>query len=1320
MILIISIQCLNLLKIKVMNAKKFLFIFILFWISSLSLSAQVLVSVNQKITKDTIVATNPRGFVLVSKTVNASGSAEFASNYGFVRILLSDDSGFDLLIYESSPLFAKNGIDNFSNISIEAVDISANHTFTKLRVEIENAELKNLSIVLSAINPTPTQMQQARADRIVLINSNLRSQNALWAAGETSVSELSYEEKKGLFGGKVPDLQGFEYYVGGIFELHDSIKTTAPDRAESNYVSSFDWRDRHSANNPNLPNYYNTGGKGWLTPAKHQGNMGLTTTCAVFSVVGAVEALINLYYNQYLNKDLSEQEIISCCTPESSGTSWHPDSVIKYIETKGVCDENCFPHWFPHNWPCSYKCLDPDENIKINGSISLTQFPYLEEALKYHLIKYGPLVSRILQWEHGMVILGWKVIQEGDTIHNLQNIYVTIPSGDSRIGQTAWILKNSHGTDWGSQGFAYMLPANLDYFKHSYALLTPIDMTVKDQSNNIYTYTVSDITCEDKDGDGYYYWGIGPKPPSCPCESPEEPDGDDSNPNLGPMDEFGFCTAIVPQPIPIVISSDQYISQNTTMSVPYDVWGNITIQPGATLTIKNTVFRIGANKQIIIRPGGKLIVNNSKIRSYCSDSTWQGIYVVGDRNLTQTPQNQGVLELIDATIANADTAIYTGTPNNNWDYTGGIIQATNTVFYNNLRSVNFLNYQNKYGIYENNNVSYFTNCTFTVKNSIIGNFVSHVKLNAVKGITFNGCSFDNQTGIPDFGKGIFAESANFTVNEYCPQQGNCDCATTPIRSNFENFYTGVEVLNSGTNYSFNVRTADFKNNKYSIKTDAINSFQISKNYIALDCNATEPYGVYTNNSTSYKVDYNNFITLGNPNFCGNSTAVQIINSGTNENLIYKNFIVNNFHGITTIGTNGTNTTTGTGLKFYENTFANNFYDVYIDGSICLNQGNSTNGANNIFYTNGYTNDYYNIYNSSSNPNLNYFYHYNSVDFIPPFTENVNLIPSTHLHIIHHFPIHCMIAPAPIYTEITITPNGNQLNDLMVYSILQFKHDSLITLYDSYGYEKLLSADSIDATNPRIIAARQMQSKILDINFQMAEIADFHLYKILNDSIFDRSLLNDWYNAINTLSAKYALTNSYAEVGNFRYAYSVLSEIEQSFQLDSLQQIEHNNFRNFLYFKADIVNSGRNWTELTSREISQLITIRANTNGLSSSYANGILCFFYNDCQDPEYDRSKAKSAKFTNPENENPIKTNSQIHIYPNPTTSTAEIINTNHETKIVKVEILSITGQTLQTFSTAPSNNLQINLSKLNTGLYFVKTLLDNNQEFIDKIVKE
>jgi hypothetical protein len=176
-----------------MKPRNLLLVFALLWMNSLLLSAQMLVSVNNTITQDTLLTSIQRNSIS-SKTVIASGKVVFSSKSGHVRILLSDDYGYDLLIYESFPLVTVNGIDSFYNVAVETVDIPSHLLLKKIRVEIKNAELKNLSVNISSISPSRTQ-QQIRTDRIALINSNLRNQNTLWVAGETSLSQMSYEEK---------------------------------------------------------------------------------------------------------------------------------------------------------------------------------------------------------------------------------------------------------------------------------------------------------------------------------------------------------------------------------------------------------------------------------------------------------------------------------------------------------------------------------------------------------------------------------------------------------------------------------------------------------------------------------------------------------------------------------------------------------------------------------------------------------------------------------------------------------------------------------------------------------------------------------------------------------------------------------------------------------------------------------------------------------------------------------------------------------------------------------------------------------------------
>ena len=379
--------------------------------------------------------------------------------------MLSGDYDYDLLVYESFPLVATKGIDNFSNVAIETIDIPTNLTLTKVRVEVKNAKLKNLSVELSTTSISKTQLQQTRLTKISQINSNLRDINALWVAGETSISQMSYEEKKELFGGKVPDLQGVEYYIGGIFEVMEE-NGIQPNRVTTTSsvttASKFDWRNRH--------------GRNWTTSVKNQNPC---NTCWAFGAIGTVEGLVNLYYNRKIDLDLSEQQIISCTGKTCNSSGWSGDA-LDYITTSGVVNETCFPNAYANNPPCSNKCSNPAENIKIAGKQIFTPSSYsdLVTELKKLIIKKGIIGGRIGNWSHAMTLVGFGTVQAGDVVYNGTsggyNTPITIGTNDPRIGQTYWIFKNSWGSSWGSEGGYLYAISDINQLINSVIPLSPV------------------------------------------------------------------------------------------------------------------------------------------------------------------------------------------------------------------------------------------------------------------------------------------------------------------------------------------------------------------------------------------------------------------------------------------------------------------------------------------------------------------------------------------------------------------------------------------------------------------------------------------------------------------------------------------------------------------------------------------------------------------------------------------------------------------------------------------------------------------------------
>jgi len=142
---------------------------------------------------------------------------------------------------------------------------------------------------------------------------------------------------------------------------------------------------------------------------------------------------------------------------------------------------------------------------------------------------------------------------------------------------------------------------------------------------------------------------------------------------------------------------------------------SLVIDSLATLTVTDTIY-MSSSARLIVRPGGKLVVDGGTLTSACPGELWQGIEVVGDRTKRQLAQWQGTVELKNGTvIENAHCGIRTGIQGDAaYATSGGIILANSAFFKNNRRAVAFMSYTNHSltGVITDN-VSHFTNCEFS-------------------------------------------------------------------------------------------------------------------------------------------------------------------------------------------------------------------------------------------------------------------------------------------------------------------------------------------------------------------------------------------------------------------------------------------------------------------------------------------------------------------------------------------------------------------------------------------------------------------------------
>ncbi len=451
--------------------------------------------------------------------LSISADIKLNSDTSLVRVVLIDESNREYLVYETFPLIS--GIPEFSVDSAGEETMVLNDVIpVAIRIELIDASvfLKEISLNTGSNKlEARSWLADQNADKIRKMNRHIAETGGKWFAGETSVSMLTYEEKKQLFGGNIPNLQGFEYYKGGIFVMPGSLQDANSIRKnDSLYVPEYSWRNRH--------------GEDWVTPAKNQGNCG---SCWAFAATGATELFVNLYYNRHIDYDLAEQQLVSCIAGNCSGGS--TGKGMAFIRDKGIVTESCFPY-VAVDLNCSEICSNAPERINISH---YTWFdPYNDDLKK--LLLSGPVALSIASWNHAVTLVGYKIIKEGDKIYEKEESndkWFIISPGDPLIGQTAWLVKNSYGPYFGDNGYAYIV-LNMNNVINSYVLDGKVLSTIYDDRN---------ILCVDKDEDGYYSWGVGPKPDQCPS-CPDQPDGDDSDPCLGPMDAYGHMAPSVPLP----------------------------------------------------------------------------------------------------------------------------------------------------------------------------------------------------------------------------------------------------------------------------------------------------------------------------------------------------------------------------------------------------------------------------------------------------------------------------------------------------------------------------------------------------------------------------------------------------------------------------------------------------------------------------------------------------------------------------------------------------------------------------------------------------
>ncbi len=408
---------------------------------------------------------------------------------------------------------------------------------------------------------------------------------------------------------------------------------------------------------------------------------------------------------------------------------------------------------------------------------------------------------------------------------------------------------------------------------------------------------------------------------------------------------------------PSVALENTTINQNIVWSNEGFLGVNITIEDNATLTVSNKLH-ISNNAKVIVKPGGKLIINGGTLTNYCSNTPWQGIIVEGNSTQSQmgANANQGIVVFNGATIENAICGIKVGDLSDP-SKSGGIVYATNSTFKNCMNSVIFRPYENMNGNIEFANRSKFTNCNFVIDTNFNSTglvFDTHVKLFGVNGISFTGCSFtDTQTNpnppINQYSSsGIFAKNSGFSVQPKCfsnVASGEvCASPYVDVPSIFSGLRYGIVILNSGTMKQVKISSTQFTNNDCGVFVSGLHNVKLLNNDFVIGKNNSSlisyPVGADFEYASNFRIEENRF--LKNSTFLGSAYGLKIKASGVDNNMVYKNKFIDLDNAQIFVGHNYYQPNPFNGLKSICNEHTNNTFD---DIMVTIDPNSVVNGIN---------------------------------------------------------------------------------------------------------------------------------------------------------------------------------------------------------------------------------------------------------------------------------------------------------------------------------------------------------------------------------------
>lgn len=230
--------------------------------------------------------------------------------------------------------------------------------------------------------------------------------------------------------------------------------------------------------------------------------------------------------------------------------------------------------------------------------------------------------------------------------------------------------------------------------------------------------------------------------------------------------------------------------------------------------------------------------------------------------------------------------------------------------------------------------------------------------------------------------------------------------------------------------------------------------------------------------------------------------------------------------------------------------------------------------------------------------------------------------------------------------------------------------------------------------------------LLRLDSEKDQILSWLIIDELSDSTqTELGLISSYLEDRNSVSVDAEMADYYIKKGDIQAHETILNNISNNLTNYEMQRTQQE-MEDFVMFKELVMditdNTGRFTQELTPAQVNQLEYVADNFIGRSSRQARNILCFFNGDCEDivielPEGGPGNSGN-KTLSGNNESVI----DLSIVPNPNDGKF-IVSTSNGCDIAIVNVVDVTGKTIEFSSNDTKEGKVIELINKESGIYLI-----------------